>query len=201
MIIFKYFRENSRVITKKVNFAALFLAVEKLSSYNIAFKGLKEGNHVFDYHIGKSFFEHFENSLVEEADAEARILLEKRNTFMVLELTVTGTVRLTCDRCLEWYDQPIEHLVRLYIKFGETEEVDGDDVIWLHPDDYQFNVAQIIYEYLILSIPMKHVHPSRKGVRNSCNPEMLKKLEEYSPHSEEAEDGRWEKLRNLKNNN
>jgi uncharacterized metal-binding protein YceD (DUF177 family) len=177
------------------------LAVEKLSSYLIAFKGLKEGNHVFDYHIGNSFFELFENSLIEAAEAEAKVVLEKRNTFMSLELSLRGTVRLTCDRCLEEYDQPVENSARLIIKFGETEQEDGDEVIWLHPDDYQFNVAQIIYEYLVFSIPLKHVHPSPPGGPGGCNPEMLKKLKEYTPLHGEKGDDRWEKLKNLLNNN
>ena len=183
------------------NFATLFWAVEKLSTYNIAFKGLKEGNHVFDFHIGRSFFEHFENSLIEEADAQATIILEKRSSFMTLELRITGTVRLTCDRCLEPYDQPVENSARLYIKFGDAGQEGEDDVIWLHPEDYQFNVAQLIYEYLILSIPLRHVHPSVAGGPGSCNPEMLKKLKEYAPLHEEKGDDRWEKLRNLMNNN
>lgn len=183
------------------NFATLFWAVEKLSTYNIAFKGLKEGNHVFDFHIGRSFFEHFENSLIEEADAQATITLEKRSSFMTLELRITGTVRLTCDRCLEEYDQPVEKTARLYIKFGETEQDEEDEVIWLHPDDYQFNVAQIIYEYLIFSIPLKQVHLSPQGGPGGCNPEMLKKLEEYSPLHEEKGDDRWNKLKDLMNNN
>ena len=174
--------------------------MEKLSIYNIAFKGLKEGNHVFEYHIGNAFFEHFENSLVDEADADVQITLEKRSLFMSLGIKLKGTVRLACDRCLEWYDQPIHQKARLFIKFGENESEPGDDVIWLHPDDFQINVAQIIYEYICLSVPLKHVHPSDEEGKNSCNPEMLKKIEEYSRPQDEKRDMRWDQLNNLLNN-
>jgi len=175
--------------------------VEKLSQYNIAFKGLKEGNHIFDYQIGASFFEHIENSLVDTADVHVRITLEKRSSFMSLDIQLKGTVRLTCDRCLELYDQPVHHKAGLFIKFGETESEEGDDVIWLHPDDYQINVAQIIYEYISLSVPLKHVHPADKEGKSSCNPEMLKKIEEYSRPQEVKTDERWDQLKNLLNNN
>lgn len=178
-----------------------FWAVEKLSTYNIAFKGLKEGNHVFDYHIADSFFEHFENRLVDHADVNVSITLEKRSSFMSVRLSLEGFVELTCDRCLELYHQPVQNEKQLWIKFGENESEDDDEVIWLHPEDYQINVAQIIYEYIILSVPLKHVHPSDKEGKSSCNPEMLKKLKEYTRHHEEQSDGRWEQLKDLLNNN
>jgi uncharacterized protein len=174
--------------------------VGKLSEYNIAFKGLKEGNYVFDFQICDSFFEHFENSLVNEANVHVKITFGKHSSFISLEIDLHGTVRLTCDRCLELYDQPVHHKASLFIKFGEDESVDGDDVIWLHPEDNLINVAQIIYEYICLSIPLKHIHPSGKEVKNSCDPEMLKKIEEYSRQQIEKTDNRWDQLKNLLNN-
>jgi uncharacterized protein len=175
--------------------------VEKLSEYTIAFKGLKEGKHDFDFHIGSAFFEHFENSLVDEADILVDITMEKRTLFLSLLINLKGTVKQSCDLCLEWYDQPIHHRAKLFIKFGEDKSEDGDDVIWLHPDDYQFNVAQIIYEFICLSIPLKHVHPAGKDGSSGCNPEMLKKIEEFTIHSAGKSDSRWDPLQSLLNNN
>lgn len=175
--------------------------MEKLSAYNIAFKGLKEGNHVFDYHIGKSFFEHFENSLIDEAEVDVKITLEKHSAFMALHVSIRGKARLTCDRCLEPYDQPIKNKADMFIKFGETESEDGDDVVWLKPEDYQINVAQIIYEYISLSVPLKHVHPADSEGKSSCNPEMLNRLKQYSRLKEEKPDDRWSQLKDLLNNN
>jgi uncharacterized metal-binding protein YceD (DUF177 family) len=175
--------------------------VEKLSSYAIAFKGLKEGKHDFDFHIGPSFFELFENSLVDQADIVVKINLEKRSSYMSLELVLKGTVRLTCDRCLELYNQPVQHKAVLFVKFGEGNNEDEDEVIWLHPEDYQINVAQIIYEYSSLSIPLRHVHPSGKEGQSGCNPEMLKKIKEYRVSPAQEQDIRWNQLKNLLNNN
>ena len=119
---------------------------------------------------------------------------------MSLELSLKGTVRLNCDRCLELYDQPVHHKAVLIVKFGQENSGDGDEVIWLNPEDYQINVAQIIYEYVCLSIPLKHVHPSGKEGLNGCNPEMLKKIAEYSTPSVHDKDSRWDRLKNLLNN-
>ena len=178
-----------------------FFAMERLSVYNIAFKGLKEGVHEYDYHIGKSFFDHFEGSLVEDGDIELIVVLEKRSSFMSLHLKFSGNVTLTCDRCLEPYNQAIGNDASVFVKFGETLSEEGDDVIWLLPEENQINIAQTIYEYIIVSIPLRHVHPNDKKGGSSCDPAMLKKLEEYSRHESEKSDERWGELKKLLNNN
>jgi len=172
-----------------------------MSLYSIAFKGLKEGKHDFDYHIGSSFFELFENSLVDQGDIRVTITLDKRNSYLSLELFLKGTVVLTCDRCLEPYDQPVQHKAVLFVKFSEEISEDGDDVIWLHPEDYQINVSQTIYEYICLSIPLRHVHPSGKEGKSGCNPDMLKKIDEYRVPHASGKDSRWDQLKNFLNNN
>jgi uncharacterized protein len=175
--------------------------MDRLSAYNIAFKGLLEGIHEFDYQIGRSFFEHFENSPVDDGNIDSRVILEKRSSFMSLHLKVSGTVVLTCDRCLELFDQKIKNQGELYIKFGETPSEEGDDVIWLLPEEHQFNVAQIIYEFIIIGIPLRHVHPSVKEGSGGCNPEMLKKIRQYSRQEPGDTDERWNELKKLLNNN
>jgi len=174
--------------------------VEKLSAYNIAFAGLKEGIHYYDFDIGDSFFENFENSLLDQAAVHMNVSLEKRNSFMTLTIELKGTVVLICDRCLDKYDQFIENKVVLIIKTGEAQADAGDEVIWIRPEDHQFNLAQLMYEYICLSIPLKHIHPQDKNGKNGCNPEMLKKLEEYTHSKPEKTDERWEQLKFLINN-
>jgi uncharacterized protein len=178
-----------------------FFAVGRLSTYNIEFKGLNEGVHDFDYQIGKPFFELFEESLVDDGDVKVRIVLEKHSSFLELHLSLKGTVVLTCDRCLEDYDQKIKGKSSLFVKFGETESEAGEDVIWVPSEEHQINVAQVIYEYIAVNIPLRHIHPGRKGEAGGCNPEMLKKLEEYTRHDSESTDERWSELKKLLNNN
>lgn len=180
------------------------------SKYDIEFKGLKEGLHDYEFDVNTKFFEHFDESLVDIGEVQVKVQLEKRSAFLKLIFKYTGWVELICDRCLEPYQQDIKLETELFVKFGEESEFDeGDNVIWVLPEEHVLNLAQVIYEYTVLSIPLKHVHPnsSADGGKNSCNPEMMAKLNNYLytekdvKGDDEEIDPRWAALKNLKNNN
>lgn len=183
----------------------LFRIVSWKTKYNIEFKGLKEGLHEYEFEIDNKFFEHFNEGLVEKGDVTVKVKLEKRSAFLKLYLFISGWLELTCDRCLDEYQQEIELETELFVKYGEEKEFeDGDDVIWVLPEEHYLNLAHTIYEYVALSIPLSHVHPNETG-ENSCNKEMLDRLKNIT-HDEDSEqeqeiDPRWAALKNLKNNN
>jgi uncharacterized metal-binding protein YceD (DUF177 family) len=172
--------------------------------YNIEFKGLNEGLHDFEFEVDNKFFEHFEDSLVENGKVKVGVVLEKRSSFIKLHFKLKGWLELTCDRCLDLYEQPIEHETEMFVKFGENEYDDGESVIWIHPGEHQINLAQIIYEFVTLCIPLRHVHPKNNDGKRNCDKEMLEKLKNYThPESEKESpvDPRWDALRRFENNN
>ncbi len=170
------------------------------SQYTIPFSGLKEGKHLFEFTADDRFFTGFEQSDIERGEVTIQVELEKRSTYMALIFTVKGEVELTCDRCLEKYMQPIKSKNRLMVKFSEEKVEDDVEIIYIHPTEYQLEVAQLIYEFIVLSLPIRHVHPDDKDGKSLCDPAMLQKLDEYktSDHSNnEPEDPRWNELKKI----
>jgi len=171
-----------------------------LSQYTIPFSGLNEGKHLFDFSADHRFFAGFEESEIEKGSVSIQVELEKRTTYLRLTFNVKGEVELICDRCLERYMQPIKSRNLMLVKFSETETDDGDEVIYIHPGAYQVEVAKLIYEFIVLSIPIRHVHPDGPDGNSLCDPEMLRKLEEYQatdlPESSPI-DPRWNDLKNI----
>lgn len=181
--------------------------MNNLSEYKIAFKGLKEGDHLFEFKINDRFFDNFENSMVAQGDLIAEVVLKKQSALLILDLSVKGEVTLQCDRCLDDYRQPIKNAIRLYVKFGEEAEDQGDEIIIIPHEEYQIDVAHYLYELIILGLPIKHVHPTKKGGESRCNPEMIDQLKKYDLNREEEStkteppvDERWLKLKNLLDN-
>jgi len=172
------------------------------TKYDIEFKGLKEGLHEFEYEIEDTFFTHFDQELVSVGNLNVKVHLERRNTFLKLYFNIKGWVELTCDRCLDNYRQKIKQESELFVKFDENNYEDDDEVIWLLPEEHKINLAQLIYEYIVLGLPLKHVHPDNNNGESGCNSEMIKRIGNYSTREEEKKtDPRWEALKKLKNNN
>lgn len=173
-----------------------------LKAYNVALKGLGLGKHRFDYQVGSAFFKYFDGGIADDGNVDITLELEKQSSLIVLWFHVHGTVKIQCDRCLDLFDQPVDSQNKVFVKYGEEKFEEGDDVIWVAPDDSHINVAKLIYDFIILSIPIKHVHPDDANGESLCNPEMLEKLNLLSVQDVEQEeepetDSRWDELKKL----
>lgn len=165
-----------------------------MKEFIIPFFGLKEGKHEFKFIIGQSFFEAFENSLLDDADVTVKLNLEKLSTMLILNFKAKGTTRVSCDRCGDDFDLPINTSHKLIVKFGEEAFEQTDDIVVLHHDAHDFDVSQEIYEMLVLSLPNKRVH-ARKS---DCNQEAIELLKSFKSNEEENTDPRWDALKKLK---
>jgi len=95
---------------------------------------------------------------------------------------------------------PVSCENRLLVKFGKTVEEIDPDILSLPIGEHELDLQQHIYEYILLALPIKRVHPNVDG-KSTCDPEMLKKLDELIVDEDRETDPRWDKLRNLMNNN
>jgi DUF177 domain-containing protein len=171
------------------------------SSYTILLSGLKEGHHTVDFEIDNKFFEEFEESEVKEGSLIANIAMDKRSTHLDMQLKVSGSVRVSCDRCLEMFSQPVNSENRLLVKFGKTIEDTDPDILSVPFDAYELDLKQQIYEFIMLALPIKRVHPADKNGKSTCDPVMLKKLDELVIDEEKENDPRWDELKKLMNDN
>ena len=91
----------------------------------------------------------------------------------------------------------------MLVKVSEKRVEDEAELIYLHPNDFQVEIAQYIYEFVILSLPIRRVHPDGEDGESLCDPVMIKKLEELRYHgktSDEPEDPRWKELKKFSGN-
>ncbi len=175
--------------------------MDKFRNYEVAFTGLKTGKHKFQFEIDKAFFELFDTEKeFTNPKIVADVLLDKHSTFMEFWIKTSGSVDLICDITNEIFDYPIENEIKVLVNFGEEYDDSDEDVITIPKNDHAFNIAQLVYEDVMLSIPMKKISPN-------INEEDLKILEKFSPkveennESEQEGDPRWEALRKLKEKN
>ena len=171
----------------------------KQKEFNIAFSGLKQGKHEFDYNIDNTFFESFGYNEFNDAKIDLHVVLNKMSTMMELEMQAKGSVNVDCDTTSEPYDQEVSGHLELVVKFGDEFNDENDEILIIPHSEHQLNIAQYAYEMLVLAVPQKRVHP---GVLDgTLESEVLKKLEELSPKEEKENkddnDPRWDELKKL----
>ncbi|OSY89051.1 DNA-binding protein [Tenacibaculum holothuriorum] len=175
--------------------------MKDLKEFNIPFVGLKEGSHLFEYHIDKKFFEAYQFEDFNDANINVKVNFVKKSTIMELSITASGTIHVPCDITSEMYNQEIEGTLALVIKFGLEFNDDNEEILILPHEAYQVNIAQYIYELIVLSVPSKRIHP--KVIDGTMNSEALKRLkelelkEEKPVEKEKSTDPRWDKLKDL----
>jgi len=175
--------------------------MKKLKEFIIQFIGLKQGEHNFDYKIDNKFFNHFEYNEFNDANLDAKIVLNKKTTLLELHFMVSGTVNINCDLTNEPFDQVIENDFNLVVKFGDEYNDENEEILIIPHSEYEIDISQYIYELIVLSVPFKRVHPG--VIDGSLNSDILNKLEELSPKSLEEKtenediDPRWNTLKKL----
>ncbi len=172
--------------------------MEALDHFSIPVSGLRSGLHEYDFRIDQAFFQHFEGSPLQDANVNVHLLFDKHPDMYVMTFQISGTVKTTCDRCLEEFDLPIEDDQTLLVKFDEKESEDTD-IIYILKGTQMLNVARYIYEFVNLAVPIVKHH---EDAGESCNPEMLKYLEQESGEDETpAPNPVWEALKGMNREN
>jgi uncharacterized metal-binding protein YceD (DUF177 family) len=189
--------------------------VKFLRAFDIEVIKFLEGKYEIDFEIGKEFFQHFEdNELLDEGILTVRVLMDKGANLIEMNFLITGKVKLTCDRSLEEYFEHLEITEKILFKYGEVEEEVNEVVYIITRDTSKINVAQFIYEFVLLGLPAKKIHPDHRtefdeedfeaeGTYAYIDGDYDDDSDEESSvdkhQKEEVTDPRWELLKKLKN--
>ena len=142
----------------------------------------------YQYQLDNLFFAELDAPEVQKGKVDVTLKVRKTSGVYQLDFHTEGHVVVICDRCLDEMVQPIETDDRLRVKLG-AEYSEDDDMVVVPEEDGYINVAWFIYEFIALSIPMKHVHAPGK-----CNKEMVDKLSKHLRTEKDEEDDDFEDM-------
>ena len=172
-----------------------------MKDFIIPFKGLRLGEHEYDWDLTIKFFEENENPDILDCDLQVKIKLNKKERMLELNFRITGELEVACDRCLAPMKWPVDIDENFYFKFGTEREEESEVVMIIPETEYQIDVTPLIYDYVSLAIPMKKAHEEDANGNTGCDAGMLRKIQEHQQSG--STDPRWEALKNVKleNNN
>ena len=169
-----------------------------LNQYVINFTGLKEGEHNFEFDLDNKFFEHFDYNDFNSCQIKAGVRINKKSNLLELVFSSKGRININCFVSNEPFDYLQEHQIKLVVKFSSELINDNEELVILPVGTSTLNVAQYLFEMIILSLPIKIIHPG--VVDGSLESETLNKLKELESKAQEKSskiDPRWDKLKDL----
>lgn len=156
--------------------------------FEIAFVGLKPGVHVFEFKVEDKFFAAYGHQEFSKCNADIKLSLDKKNGFMQLKFDIDGTVEIQCDRCGNPLTKILWDEFNMVIKMVEepdimNEQEDDPDVFYIGKNESHIYIADWIYEFINLCLPMQNMCNTDEYGGTLCNKavlEQLKKMEEQT---------------------
>jgi uncharacterized metal-binding protein YceD (DUF177 family) len=174
--------------------------MKPLQEFVIPLKGMKSGLHHHEFDIDGTFFAHYADSELRKCDVKIDIEMDRRPNMVLMQFTISGTIDTQCDRCQADIKLPISGEFPLIEKFGESEQdfAEEADVVVIHPDASVLNVAEHIYDFINLSIPISKVYDCENEEELPCD-QVAKDILSGELNSEDdtddPEDPFWEELK------
>ena len=171
--------------------------------FEIAFVGLKPGVHHFEYQIDDKFFAHYEKQDFSNCTAKIKLELDKKNGFMLLKFDIDGKVDVNCDRCgnpltIQLWDE-FKVMVKLVDDPDEMNDQEEDpDVYYISRGESHLYLADWIYEFINLSIPLQKMCPPDEAGESQCNKEVLAKLLQAENNDSKEANPMWQALNKFK---
>lgn len=163
--------------------------------FSINLYQLDNKQYTYEYLLNTAFFDFYPESLIENAEGEAQLVLDKSPTMMQLHFDINARIELVCDVSLKAFWHPIHVEKDVIIKFGDEDKELSEDVRVIHMDTQQINIADYLYEFASLEIPMKKVHPD---LEDAERPDMAYTSSSPEENTSDEIDPRWEALKKLK---
>lgn len=176
------------------------------------------GTQNFEYVLDNEFFKNIDGQDVPKGKVDVKLSVKRTASVFELNFDISGVVQIPCDRCLDDMDYEVSTHELLYVKFGTEYSEEGENVVVIPEAEGELNIAWFLYEFIALTIPLKHVHPAGK-----CNKTMSAKLRKHTARSREddlseedsdlfddgddlseeevATDPRWDELKKIIDNN
>ncbi len=171
--------------------------------FDIAFVGLKPGDHVFEYRVDDKFFAPYGPQDFTNCAADVKLSLEKNNGFMLLKFDVGGSVDINCDRCGNPIHKQLWDEFNIIVKLVEdpdimNEQEEDPDIYYIGRGESHLHVADWLYEFINLSIPFQRMCGDDDNGKTKCNPEVLAKLKKMEDEVQKESNSYWKGLDQFK---
>ena len=166
-----------------------------LNACKIQISSLNFGLHEYEFKIDNDFFSSFKDSLIDKGHFQVIAAIDKKVSMLVLDLSISGGMITSCDRCLEKISLPLEGTQQYTFKYkADIEEQDLDsELIYISDTEQVLDISPWIYETICLAIPIIKTYDCENDPGANCNEEILDFL--YTQEKEQSINPIWDSLK------
>ena len=163
-----------------------------IRKFSIKIQSLSNNKHTFEFEFNQKLLEYFNSEIdISKSKGICNVILLKSEMMLDVTFNITGETNLTCDRTLKNYTHKLNFSKKILFKFGDKNEEISDEMIMINRAKSILDISKYIYEFFILEIPIKRLHPSIKNEDNIDN-------FVYKTNTSKKIDPRFETLKKLK---
>jgi len=168
-----------------------------LEHFSVPYIGIKDGLHQYQFKADSRFFALFVNSPIVDGDFDIVVYIDKRSGLSELDLEIDGHVSALCDRCLADIRLPVSSKNNILVKVSNKTSED-DEVIFIREDHSHLDLSQIIYEFIVLALPLMNIYDCENEEPRKCDMRVLEKLsEDVIEDTEPTTNKIWENLKDI----
>ena len=158
-----------------------------LNTFKIDIFRLENKQYLHEFEGNDDFFEALDQELIQKGNFKANVVLNKNETMIQMMYKITGSVELTCDRSLDLFDFPVDITQKMILKFSDHNEEITEELVLIDRNTQYINVAQDIFDFIGLQIPIKKLHP--RFIKDEVTYEsLMKKFEDEYQEEDIDED-------------
>ena len=141
-----------------------------LRKFDIKIQSLSNNEHKFRFEFNQDLFDFFsqENEII-NTNGNCEVSLIKSDIMLDVKFTIDGQTDLICDRTLKKFTYSLNSNKKILFKFGEGDQELSEEMVVIDRNKSKINMGKFIYEFFILELPVKRLHPSVKNEDNIDN--------------------------------
>ena len=171
--------------------------------FEIAFVGLRPGVHEFEYRIDDKFFASYGEQDFKNCTANIKLLLDKKSSFLQLKFDIDGAAEVVCDRCSNPLIKQLWEEYNIIVKLVDDPDTmnlqeEDPDVYYISRGESHLKIADWIYEFVSLSVPLQKMCDESEIGGPQCNKEVLDKLRQMEEEVNKQSNPMWKGLEKFK---
>ena len=168
-----------------------FFVMNRFLPFDLPVFGLEPGIHRYQFELEDDFFAGFDASPIEKGKYVVALELDRRDNEFLLDFDIQGSFIGPCDRCLAEIDVPSSIRKMIWVKYGQNpgDGREDEDLLYIEERQHIFNVAGLIHELIILSMPLVNRYDCENDPDPKCDFRVLEYLRQVSAEPETGENG------------